>query len=143
VIKKCKKCEIILCKKNEYVQYDKKLLKYYIAHSCKSCVANANFCSITYPTEELEELSKKQCQNISKRKWRLKNNEKVKEFKTIQKQKQKSSVAELDNDYVKLLLTRLANHHFTLDNISEEQILLKKKELIIKRNLKNQGIWVR
>jgi hypothetical protein len=143
MIKKCKKCEIILCKKNEYLQYHKKLLKYYISHSCRSCVSNANFCAIIYPTEELETLSKKQCQNISKRKWKLKNNEKVKEFKTIQKQKQKLLVSELDNDYIKLLLTRLANHHYTLDNVSEKQIELKKKELVIKRKLKEQGIWVR
>ena len=60
-----------------------------------------------------------------------------------QKQEQKELVKNLDDYYIKILLSRLSNHHFNLGNVPEKLVELKKKELIIKRELKNQGIWVR
>lgn len=141
--KNCIKCDILLCEKNEHLVFDKTYVRYHRANSCKSCATKANYCKLKYSTEELELLSKKRCQKISKDKWRLYNKEKVKEYKSKQKQEQKELVKKLDDHYVKLLMSRLSNHHFSLDDIPEKLIELKKKELIIKRELKNQGVWVR
>jgi hypothetical protein len=141
--KNCIKCSILLCEKNEYLVFDKKYVRYHRANSCKSCATKANYCKLKYPSEELELLSKKRCQQISKNKWKIYNKEKVKEYKSKQKQEQKESVKKLDDYYVKVLLSRLSNHHINLDDVPEKLIELKKKELIIKRELKNQGIWVR
>lgn len=141
--KTCIKCDILLCEKNEYLVFDKTYVRYHRANSCKSCATKANYCKLKYSSEELELLSKKRCQQISKDKWKIYNEEKVKEYKSKQKQEQKESVKKLDDSYIKVLMSRLSNHHFSLDAIPEKLIELKKKELSIKRELKNQGIWVR
>lgn len=137
----CKSCGIKICDKNKYTQVS--YSRIYIANKCKSCERKTNFCDLHYESEELETLSKKRSLEISRSKWKLKNKEKLKQIKDQEKEEQKRKIKDLDENYVKRLLCNLSNHDFTMDNVPEKFVELKKKELLIKRKLKNQGIWVR
>jgi hypothetical protein len=137
----CKCCGIKICEKNRYTQVTNS--KVYIANKCKSCQRKANFCDLHYESEKLEVLSKKRSAQLSRYKWKLNNKEKVKQFKDQEKELQKEKIRSLDGNYVKRLLSNLSNHGITMDNVPEKLIEMKKKELLVRRALKKQGIWVR
>ena len=137
----CKNCGIKICDKNKYI-IDSRIDKY-ISSMCRSCFINAKFCVLHYESKELEILSSKRSQNISKRMWQLKNPQKQKGIRIQDKKNQKKKVKEFDEYYIKMLICRESKFNLKVEDIPQKLTELKKKELIIKRNLKNQGIWVR
>lgn len=136
----CKTCGIEICEKNKTTIKTKS--KNYIANSCMSCVKNRKFCSLHYESKELEKLSIKRSKQLSKDKWKYYNKAKVISYKTVQKQKQKEVVTNLGDNYIKMLINR-EHDNFAYNKITPELINLKRKEVLIKRKLKTQGIWVR
>jgi len=137
----CSRCGVKICDKNKY-KINPKVSKY-ISGMCKSCFINAKFCALHYESKELEILSSKRSQNISKRMWQLKNPQKQKGIRIQDKKNQKKKVKEFDEHYMKVLICRESKLNLKVEDIPQKLIELKKKELVIKRNLKNQGIWVR
>lgn len=137
----CKCCGIKICDKNKYV-IDPGIGKY-ISSKCRACFINAKFCVVHYESEELELLSKRMSQNISKHIWQLRNPKHQQKIRTQDKEKQKEKVKEFDERYIRLLICRETKLNLKVEDIPDKLVELKKKELVIKRNFKNQGIWVR
>jgi len=120
----CKKCGVTLCNKNE-IYKNSVLLKVI----CKHCARKgAKMCQYIYDDPKLEKLSrevnKKLCQKLAR-----------KNTKTERKN--------LDQKYIRYLLIADNKISLNYDQITPELIEIKKKELLIKRELKNQGLWVR
>ena len=135
----CKCCGIKICDKNKYAIDPGK----YILNKCRACFKNTKFCVLHYDSKELELLSSRMSQNISKRMWQLKNPKHQQKIRTQEKENIKKKVKEFDERYIKNLICRETKINLKVDDIPHELVELKKKELVIKRNLKNQGIWVR
>lgn len=132
--KPCKKCGVSLCDKNKIK------IKKHIRIVCKSCHNNTNYCTVIYNSEELNILSKKICKKYNhskaKKKYYRNNILKYKEYhKEYQKEYQKEKSKILSDYYIKRTLL-IHDKMLSSKNITPELIELKRKQLILKRNVK-------
>lgn len=139
----CKKCNVTLCEKNEMLyKRSYKGVQYFLNMGvCGSCHGRpSNFCRYKYADPILDECSILQQKRIDKKMHRLRHLEK---FRARQREFQKNTRVNISNDYSIICLLSSTNLNLTKSDITPEMIEIHKKQLIIKRELKNQGIWVR
>jgi hypothetical protein len=147
----CNSCGVQLSEKNEHIIKSRVNNR---ATRCSSCVYGTNYCLYVYPTKELEELSKVQCKVIRRKLYKKKNFERIKYYT-------KRSFLKYKNKYYKKSASKSTKFRETLhdtyvrtrilqtipgliyEDVTSELIEIKRKQLLIKRKLKNQGIWVR
>jgi len=149
--KECKSCGVQLSEKNESI------IKSQInnrATRCKSCVYGTNFCLYIYPTKELEKLSIVQSRVLRNKLYRKKYPERIKcgvkksQLKYQEKYYKKAALKNtefretLHDTYVRTRILQTIPD-LTYEDITPELIEIKRKQLLIKREFKNQGIWVR
>jgi hypothetical protein len=147
----CKSCGVKLSEKNECIIKSKINNR---ATRCMSCVYSKTYCTYQYSIPKFEELSKIQCRIIGRSLYKKRNLEKVKQsaknsFLKYKDKYYKNAAFKqtylretLNNTYVRSRILQTIPG-LTYNDVTPELIEIKRKQILIKRNLKNQGIWVR
>ena len=138
----CIKCGIFLCTKNEIFVYCNKRKRTYRQNVCRSCKTNGLSCRLTYDDSKLEALSLSRYNAITTRFSRQRHIEKRKLYQNLKSLVERET---LDNRYIikSLLHSTKIKLFESVEQITPEIIEVKRKQLIVQRELKKQGIWVR
>jgi hypothetical protein len=138
----CKKCNITLCEKNEML-YERsyKGVKYSLnMGQCKACHSKTSFCKYKYEDPILNEYSLIEYKRVAKKLHHFRNAE---TYKARSREFARNAILNISDDYSRLCLLSHPYLDLKRSDITPEMIELHRKQLIVKRKLKKQGIWVR
>lgn len=137
----CKKCNIKLCEKNEWLSWGGSGFKngYKYRHTtCRQCVRKNTTCQVRYESTELNELCKKQAVIIYNRIYGLNNRE------AINKNGNKSKAIRVENLTDSIVVDRIVESHaikkllgrkLTREEVTPTMIDLQRKMTLTRRNL--------
>lgn len=122
--------------------YCNKRKKTYRKNVCRSCQTNGLSCRLTYDNSKLEALSLSRYNAINTRCSRQKHIEKRKLYQNSKSLVERET---LDNNYIikSLFYSTKIKLFESIKQITPEIIEVKRKQLIVQRELKKLGIWVR
>lgn len=140
----CKKCNIELCEKNEFLSHGshgkQKGVKY--RHTtCKHCVKNYNSCRIKYHDPVLNELSKKRAEYLYNKLYNKKHVATIRLNARISKNKRRSDLTDniIINDIISSpAIIKRVGRPLTKDEITPTMIDVKRKSILLNRTLKNK-----
>lgn len=124
------------------LEYCYKRKKTYRKNTCRSCKTKGLSCRLTYDDPELETLSLIKYNSIGTRCSRQRHIEKRKLYQNSKSLVERKT---LDDKYIikSLLHSPKIKLFESVEQITPEIIEVKRKQLIVQRELKKQGIWVR
>jgi hypothetical protein len=141
----CKKCNIELCEKNEFLSYGGQGMKKgckYRHTTCKHCVKNYNSCRIKYDDPVLNELCKKQGVYLYNKLYVKKHKSTI--LMNARKTKYKRRSELTDNIVIHDLIyshgiIRKLGRPLKKEEITPIMIDVKRKSILLTRKLKEQG----
>lgn len=135
----CKKCNITLCEKNEMLyKRSYKGVKYFLnMGQCKACHSKTSFCKYKYEDPILNDYSLIQYKRVARKVHHFKNAE---EYRVRNREFARNAIFNISDNYSRLCLLSHPYLNLERSDITPEMIEIHKKQLIVKRKLKNQKL---